>query len=206
MIVSCVRTGDKFGPEYVHRLENAVRRHLPIQYRFVCLTDSDCRGLPGWWGKMCLLEPSWRRDERVLYFDLDTVPVGDLSPLAELDVQFGICDNFARLAGNDWPCAYNSSVMTIAPNWGGDVWDAFETDRDGIMARAGRYGDQKAIEELVPDAALLQEHLPTGFFVGYRELSKHAVPPPSCSIVVFAGSHKPHNTNCKWVQKAWICA
>lgn len=215
MIVACVRTGQKYGVEYVLRLKSAVVQHLPMPHRFVCITDnpqelpSDIEtiqvknGLHGWWGKMQLFEPSWRAGQRVVYFDLDTVPVGDLAPLADLDVPFGICDNFARLAGGDWPCAYNSSVMTISPEFGADMWEWFNKHRQGIMQRYRRTGDQSAIEEWTKDATLLQYALPPGFFIGYRELQKHKMQPPEASIVVFAGSHKPHNTDCAWAREAW---
>jgi hypothetical protein len=208
--VACVRTGKKYGVEYVDRLRAGVARHLKYRHRFVCLTDGPDElpgyevvpiSLPGWWGKLSLFEPTWRVGERVLFFDLDCVPIGDLTPLADLRVPFGICDNFARLAGAAWPCAYNSSVMTLGPDWGAHIWEAFSSDADGFIERAGQYGDQKVIEELEPDAVVLQQVLPLGFFLGYRDLPAK---PRAAAIVVFAGSKKPHNTKCQWVRDAWM--
>ena len=52
--IICMKWGTKYGPEYVNRLANMVRRNMTIPYRFVCMTDSavgldagiDARPLP----------------------------------------------------------------------------------------------------------------------------------------------------------------
>jgi hypothetical protein len=154
---------------------------------------------------MVLFSHKWRRGQRVLYFDLDTVIVGDLSPLADLDIPFGICANFTRAAGNlEWPCLYGSCVMTFGPDYGDDVFRKFWPDRWALMDKAGKYGDQKVIEELEPNAVLLQPLLPPNFFLGYRYLEQHKeAPPDGCSLVIFAGKAKPHSTVNKWARAAW---
>lgn len=218
LTVACVRTGTKYSVDYVHRLRAMVARHLDRPHRFVVLTDrpEDLSGvetidayahhaLPSWWTKMCLFSPDWR-DGRALYFDLDTVIAGDLGPLADLECEFGICENFTRLAGHTaWPCKYGSCAMVFGQGWGDHVWQAFKADAINWMTVSGRYGDQMAIEHLVSpgEVTLLQSVLPPGFFLGYRDLPKHAEPPRGCSVVVFAGAHKPSNTNCDWARAAW---
>lgn len=213
MIVACVRTGTKYPVEYVYKLRDMVRRHLPIPHEFRCLSDQlmmdytveDITNyhLQGWWGKMALFEPQWRQGQRVLYFDLDTVVCGDLTPLAELDVDFGICANFTRAAGHKtWPCGYGSCVMTIGPDKCEDIWRKFHADDLTLMRKAGGYGDQKVIEQLAPAATLLQDVLPTGFFLGYRDLDYHK--PDHCSVVCFAGSSKPNNCNKEWIGREWV--
>ena len=37
--VLCIKWGSKYGPDYVNRLHNMVRRHLHRPFRFVCLCD-----------------------------------------------------------------------------------------------------------------------------------------------------------------------
>jgi hypothetical protein len=206
--VACVRVGTKYGPEYVDRLESMAARHL-ASHRFVCLTDqpdtpgetidvSAC-GLDGWWAKMCLFD---RRliPGRVLFFDLDTVILNDLTPLAEWGGAFGICESFTRRAGNlNWPCRYGSCVMSIGPGFGQDIWERFDRDRDAIMRRCTR-GDQQAIEALHPTATLLQDELPEGFFMGYRDLTDTK---PDASVIVFGGRRKPGNSPYQWVTDAW---
>ena len=217
MIVACVWTGTKYQAEYVHRLHRAVMRHLPIPHRFVCLTDRarDLRGTgiecvhadyPGWWAKMELFKPEWREGERVVFLDLDTVIVGDLSPLAEVESEFAICDCFLKRLGVEtkWPCRYGSCVMVLGETLGGDVWRDFEADSDDLMQSAGRHGDQQVIEWLHPLADILQDILP-GFFLHYRELPEHpGYPPEGASLVIFGGSQKPTNCRMQWVRRAWV--
>lgn len=201
LTVCCVRTGTRYGAEYVERLRNMIARHLSMPYRFVCLTDQpeELEGvenlpatLPGWWAKMELFALPGKR----LYFDLDTVIVGDLTPLAALDVPFGICDNFTRAVMPDYPCKYGSCVMVMGNGFGRPVYDAFMAN-----PQMGPYGDQKAIEELCPDAAILQDLLPAGYLVGRRAFTDSK--PAGAAVMIFAGKHKPHNTPHRWLRDAW---
>lgn len=214
MIVACVLTGTKYPVQDVYRLQAMVQRHLPIDHRFVCITDKNSTAfpgidtvrtnLPGWFGKLQLFEPTWRLGERVLYLDLDSVITGSLEPLAALDTQFGICANFTRRAGNlDWPCQYGSCVMTIGSNFGARVWERFRRASDNWMRNAERYGDQWIIEQLAPGATLLQDALPEGYFVGYRDLLSFSnAPPRDAAIIVFAGKTKPTDSPLRWVHEA----
>lgn len=211
----CVKTGTRYGPEYVYRLKKMLARHAP-GHPFVCLTDDleslpelqdnekiDCRslGLKTWWLKMAIFMLS--SHEPMIYFDLDTVIVGDLSLLIELasHVDFSICENFTRAAGNHlWPCQYGSCVMTLRGDFQ-HVWYSFQANRDKLIAEAGVLGDQWVIEKFLPGAVLLQRKLPRGFFLGYRDLTE--TQPAGSSVVVFAGPRKPHNTKFEWVRTAW---
>lgn len=212
LTVCCVWQGDKYPLEYVERLRNMVRRHLPIPHRFVCYTDRPERlpgieyvttghaGLPGWWGKIAVFAPMF--NGRRLYFDLDTVIVGDLTPLAEWSGRFAICANFTRWSGHrTYPCRYGSCVMSFGPGFSWSAWESLYHERESFM-RTCRYGDQEAIEAVVPDATLLQDVMPAGFFLGYRALT--AVRPEGCAVVVFAGSHKPHDCPHQWIREAWV--
>jgi len=75
-----VRQGDKYGYEYTEKLKHQVPG-------LICLGDdrplqSD---LQGWHAKLELFAP-WNRDLRpLLFFDLDTYVVGDLSPFDKID-------------------------------------------------------------------------------------------------------------------------
>jgi len=216
--IACVWTGDRYGIDYVARLRAMVGRYLRIEHRFICLTDHGAVpdgvkrievpaiGLNGWWAKMALFGPSVRGAGRCLYLDLDTVVVGGLELLASVaqgPEPFAICRNFhshARIkSGTSW-CRYGSCAMTFAEGWGEDVWRRFLADQKGLMARS-RWGDQGAIELLVPDAAILQDYLPDGYFVHYK-----AIPPArpdTAAVVVFGGKARPHDCAVPWVREAW---
>ena len=219
LTIACVWTGEKYGVECVSRLRAMVERHLDRPFDFICLTDRDEEipgvtrvdignlVLGGWWGKMALFDPAIRGDERTLYFDLDTVIIGSLEPLADWDGDFGICRNFTRAYYNFTDkgfshCRYGSCVMSFAPGWGGHVWDAFKAQQTRLVAAP--YGDQQVVEYLVPDAAYLQDVLPDGFFLNYRNLIEHtAAPPAGAAIVTYGGRFNPGNCGPEWSRKAW---
>ncbi len=216
--IACVRVGNKYGIEYVERLRNMVQRHMSsVAYRIICLTDDpkpvdmvnmiDIREyeLDGWWSKMCLLNPYIRSqygNARTIYFDLDTVICGDLTPLINYNGQFGICENFSKLAGVDWPCSYGSCVMSLSPGFGYDVWKEFWRNKTFYQNQCGKHGDQLAIEYIWPHAELLQNSVPEGYFVGRRDFP--STKPDNASIMVFAGKHKPHNTDIEWLKEEWM--
>lgn len=217
---ACVRMGKRYGPEYVTRLCRGIARHMPseIPYSFTCLTDQPEQyegvlcvrppvGLQGWWAKLALFMHAWRSEHRVVYLDLDTVPIGPLRPLIAVSAPFAICENFTRLAGHPtWPCKYGSCVMVLNPSYGGKLWHDAKaiTDDPEQFKRFERYGDQHLIEACDSDAVLLQRHLPAGFFVNYRHLPLHVNKPRDGSLIIFGGSHKPHNCATDWVRKEWV--
>lgn len=216
--VACVLTGrDKYSMGDVKRLAHLVGKHLRLPHAFVVYTDeqnlagaraafSYVRHVPahspGWWGKMSIFAP--RPNERLIYYDLDSLPVGDQAPLANLDVEFGICASFTKAAGHTgWPCTYGSCVMTLAPGFGAEIWEAYS--RNPVQARLlYERGDQQAIEAFWPNATLLQDALPAGFFLGYRELDRHpSAPPPEAALVIYAGGRTPETTGPAWARGAW---
>lgn len=216
--IACVWMGDKYPRHYVERLRAMVARYFPLPFRFVCLTDHDVEiqgvemfhtchdDFPGWWAKMLLLTPTVRGAGDCIYFDLDTVLCAPLGPLlGAFAHDFAACANFTVRAGHpNWPCLYGSCVMTFRDGWGQEFFDKFWADQQKIMAHCGKYGDQKAFELVYPYAALLQDIMPQGFFLGRRDVEKHPHSrPEGCSVVVFAGRHTPENCGVQWIQKEW---
>src|SRR6478609_2567748 len=113
LTVACVlKSGGIYDATWVERLRAGVKRHLPLEHRFVCLSDVDvpCERIPleynwpGWWSKL----EAFRLPGPVIYFDLDTAIVGDLSEIvARTDLWggFTILEDFYRNKG------YGSGVM-----------------------------------------------------------------------------------------------
>jgi hypothetical protein len=220
----CVRMGARYPVEYVTKLRNMVERYspLPVTY-FYCVTDQPEQvpgvtniaaspGLPRWWQKMVLFEHDWRRGLRVVYLDLDSVVVNDLTPLLNVGAGFATCANFTRARQHDagvkitWPCRYGSCVVVLNDCYSNATFRRFVAMREdpSWMTRYEPYGDQMVMEVLDPDAALLQQLMPPGFFLHYKALSFFQdAPPPEASIIVFGGQTKPHNCTVPWVQRAW---
>ena len=215
--VACVWTGDKYPQEYVTKLQRMVERHIDTPHRFVCYTDQnalhmnhvrvDRYNLPRWWAKMCLFSPLMRMypDDRLIYLDLDTVVLSSLAALAsvELPSGFGICANFARRAGaTNWPCRYGSCVMVMDPWFGQDVWLDFLSDQHNLMRRADRHGDQRVIEWIVKEEpTILQDALPEGFFLNYRDFSEER--DDRASLAIFGGRRDPSNCETEWIREQW---
>lgn len=215
--VACVRTGAKYPFGYVTRLQSMLQRHMGRPFRLICVTDQPetapgiqnvpARGREGWWAKLELLDPSLRGSGRCVYFDLDTVICGPLGPLLDVPLPdgFATCANFTQRAGHpSWPCRYGSCVMVFEPGWGAEQYADWRRLRQVHMSHAGKYGDQMVYEWLAPNATLLQDVLPPGFFLGKRDVSAHTErKPDGCSVVVFAGRKRPHNCDVPWIRDEW---
>lgn len=149
LTVACVlKSGGIYDASWVARLRAGVARHLPLQHRFVCLSDVDvpCERIPlqhdwpGWWSKMEL----FKLPGPVLYFDLDTLPVGDLGDIAghAAETPFTMLRDFYA------PDHFGSGVMA----WNGDaprqLYDEFAKDPERLMrVSRARMGDQAFVEE-----------------------------------------------------------
>jgi hypothetical protein len=144
--VLCVKWGDKFSTDYVHKLYNMVKRNLTIPYRFICFTDNpnslnpDIRtvrlqqGFEYCWNKLELFRPDhFSKETLCLYIDLDVVitdNIDDLVTVCPQDKFIGLydwyCNNqsdsgiFRRLIGSAKRhmdnSHYNSSVMRFYGN------------------------------------------------------------------------------------------
>ncbi len=125
--VGCVKWGTRFGPDYVNVIFRAVREHLGVPHRFVCLTNQPEGidpgvevvpvpefGVPevewtkrGCWPKVALFAPGvFADDEIVLYLDLDVLVVGDLAPFADL-----VRDRSAFYTLREW----NPALLRVLP-------------------------------------------------------------------------------------------
>lgn len=217
----CVKVGDSphHTPQHVARLRDMLRLHLLEPYRLYCVTDRiseihridgveavplDRDDLPRWWAKMRLFDPALRgRNRPALYLDLDTVILGDLSPLTQIarDTDtLAMCRNFAHEAGATWrPGRYGSCCTALPPGWGAHLWEAFSERPQWWRAECDPYGDQLCIERIATDPpTILQDRLPSGFFLNYRDVWRYPeAPPPEARVVVFGGRAKPHRSGDK---------
>jgi hypothetical protein len=218
--------GNKYPIEYVERLRNGIKRYSPSilwtseQAQIVCITDQPetvegvtnvlaiGTGLEGWWGKMMMFNPAVRSHARggvSIYLDLDTVIVDSLRPLIDFALttkDFAICANFTRRAGKlNYPCAYGSCVMVFPEGFGLDIFEQFVKSKKDMIEAAGPFGDQWVIERMSPGATLLQDVMPSGYFVGRREFD--VVRPEGAALMIFAGKVKPHNCEIQWIKEEW---
>jgi FkbM family methyltransferase len=147
-VASVLRSGGIYDATWVARLKAAVAKHLPIEHRFVCLSDIEVpcerlvlvRNWPGWWAKVEL----GRLTGPVLYFDLDTAIVGDLSDIAERAMRAP----FTMLRDFYTPKHCGSGVMAWADDAPRQIYNHAIQFGDRFMGvQRARMGDQAYIEE-----------------------------------------------------------
>lgn len=190
MLVACVKVGDKYNDEYVHKLKRGIERFMPCAHEFVCFGDQPVDGvkvrpvpsnLPGWWAKVFLFSLG----EPLVYFDLDMVLTGDLSRLVKWE-GFGILQDC-------WLPICNSSVMKLTGNEQ-RVWDEFHP---GIMRELR--GDQDWINTVMPDAPTF----PRAWFPVFKADGCTAGPTDGAMAVNFHGFPKPGQISSGWVPDYW---
>lgn len=188
-----------FTEEYVHRLKDAVHKHLTIPHHFVCLTDHpinniDCvpleLGLPGYWAKPEMYRPDLPFG-RVLFIDLSTVITGSLDEMAALE---GVVVTRDFYHGTPSP----SLILYTVGDFKG-LWEAFKADpvkyiKIGNAFVAPDFYDQALMNHCpMPAYRFWQDALP-GQLVSYKV---DGVPDGS-RVVKFHGMPKPHELN--WLE------
>lgn len=195
------------GVDYVNRLFAMVARNLDVgtEGKFTVFTDNLDDGyhpsvhveplplgLEGWYNKLFLFSPGlFKSTDRVLYFDLDTVIVGDLDEIARYNGEFAILRDFYR------PNGLQSSAMAWRGGFGAEIWQKWNSLGRPEMSA----GDQEWIENNVSKPDLLQDLYP-GKFVSYKAHCQ-PFPPEGSSVVVFHGEPRPHNCGRPWVESMW---
>ncbi len=150
LTVACVlKSGGIYDATWVERLREGVARHLHSPYRFFCLSDVDvpCDRIPlehdwpGWWSKIEL----FRLEGPLLYFDLDTAIVGDLSDVAECASNNAttVLQDFYRLGHGIGSGVMAWNDLDLCRN----LYATFAADPDGWQKRIGGRGDQGFMEE-----------------------------------------------------------
>lgn len=200
-----LRSGGEYRPEHVRALVAQIERHLP-GVGVVCLSDVEvpCERVPlkygwrSWWSKLELFRPDVAGD--LLYIDLDTVIVGDLSELASLGRTTLLSDFY-------YPERPASGLMYLAESDRAKVWAAWIADPKAAMHKCMRHGDQQFIGEVLHDAQRFQDVLP-GRVVSYKVhvakgLNKRSIGdgtvPAGASVVCFHGRPRPWHIKAEWV-------
>lgn len=213
MIVACLQVGNycKRGREYVEKLHCAVSRHLTLPHTFVCFTDDESKyptdiekralphpGLKGWFNKLALFKPGvFPDDERVLYFDLDTLIVGPLDAIAAYGGEFAMLGQFFDDV-NPIFAGFQSAMMSWrVGETSKPIWSAYEAA--GYPETRG--GDQKFINDtgITPD--VWQEMFP-GKLASYKAECMSGIP-AGLSVCICHGLPRPHQCG-GWVREAWV--
>jgi hypothetical protein len=205
-----VRGHVNFTPEYVYKLQSMVARHYREPHRFVCLTDQnlldvECIRTPpignyfAWWKKLELFAAPTLDRGRVVYLDLDSIVIRDLTPIVEFPAPFALIPH----AGTFKPKPpykivprFNSSCMV----WeGGTMRHIYENWSEPVTRRL--WGDQDFIGELVSTSAA--KTFPREWFPRLSEV-RDGSPSQFAKVVL---CKKPKNVDAAalhpWVKEAW---
>lgn len=204
--VACVlKSGGDFKPVDVERLRANVAQHILTEFKFVCLTDIGyaeeetlplLHNLPGWWSKMEL----FRLQGPVLYFDLDTVIVGNIDKLVDTVQRVG--DNIITLRDfgkdslatgivgfgmHDWSWLLKAFLteVSLGANF------ALETGRCRAIIAGRRYkGDQDWMAHILPAGSVIYAQ---DIFRGIYSWKLHCKKgiPNDANTVCFHGKPRP---------------
>lgn len=212
--VICVNVGIKYTADYVYKLKAMVDRYLTTPHSFTVFTDrpslyENIRAkkapvdAPGWWSKIGLFKPDLDiptekgRDELVLYFDLDTVIVGNINHFADKK-GFHMIDKERCLTKNllmGSVTSFASGVMSWEPNTMVKIWTRF-----GTNAMDKYKGDQDYITAVAFDDVTTYETLDV---VSYKASECQEGYPAGTCVVAFHGVPRPHQVKGGWVEEKW---
>lgn len=230
---ACLIHDTQYGWEYVERLYNSLCRHLTPQVRmhvytedsrnvpapFIKHTLEDWPGIRGpkksWWYKIQLFN-SQHHNGPMLYFDLDTVIVGNIDWIWKLPTN--------RLwAPRDFKYLFKSNNTTINSSimwWDTSKYDYVYRQFDPTAIAKGVrrwHGDQDYIHENIPEfnrAYMDQTRVRSWRWEikdgGYNFKTRQYVKPGtgtildgSTSVLIFHGSPKPHEIEDPAIQQYW---
>lgn len=192
-VVCVLRSGGEYTMEHVKRLRKQVQEHGAEE--LICLTDVPApanqlvipleHDWPRWWAKMELFRPNLSGLGKIVYLDLDTTVVGDLTRLLEFD-RLAIMRDIYR------PRGLQSSVMVIPEHERDLVWRRWISDPEANMIGHDSGGDQEFLETVwLSKAVRLQDWLP-GLLVSYKadNVAENGVP-ANTSLIVHHGKPRP---------------
>ncbi len=202
------------------------RRHLPLPFEFVCLTDhprnlskeiiqkgAEKPALDGWWNKIRLFDRSLFSDE-FLFLDLDTIILKDLTPLIEFVREH---PESPLITLRDFTFGtLSSAIMWVRPNEVTEgIWRAFiKGEKFEDLQRLRRsVGDQDFIWAYLNSRHLADKvtFFPEPWFVSYKKLRRlHASDRNAVReklnqalILCFHGEPRPHQAVDPW-QSLWL--
>ena len=229
---ACVIHGIAYPWTYVERLHSMLSRHITPGIRLHVYTEAD-RPVPepmikhaldpwsiaspkkSWWYKMQLFNPA-HHSGSLLYFDLDTVIVGNIDWIWQQPTTYFWAIRDFKYLWRPNHTGINSSVMWWNTQQYQNIWDTF-TQQDLTTTMRKYPGDQDYISAVIPenqrrffDTNRVQSWRWQCLDGGYNfRKRRHQAPDTgtqltdSTSIIVFHGNPKPENVADPVVLQHW---
>lgn len=220
----------QFAAKHVNVLASMVRKHFPRPHDFKVVTDmpagidtskitiipawNDFADLPSPYGSQARQPSCYRRlrafhpeigtvfGERFVSLDLDTVIVGDLTPL------FDRPEDFVIWKEQDVRSFYNGSMFLLRAGARAHVWERFDPVRSPQEARsAGRFGSDQGWLSHVLGRGEATWSTADGVYSFRVDLKpKHATLPAGARVVHCHGCDDPWGRvmqRLPWVKEHW---
>ena len=215
--IICMKWGTLYGPDYVNVLRNAVADNLDRPFRFVCLTDNadgldaEIEHFPipdhgfgageyrfGGWPKLSVFgEDLYGLTGRGLFIDLDTVILGDLGPLFDVEGGVVLIREWPRLNDRLRRRRIRGMSSIFGFSFGRETHLLSDYLADPPAARASVRHEQQWITETAHDL----KFWPDGWVVSFKRtlmappllnrVIPPSPPPANARVLVFHGVPRP---------------
>ena len=218
--VACVyrkKPGAPYSPIWVERLYKGVKRHATGDYEFVCLTDDmevpHVEGIEyiplqhpdwpgrGWWSKLEIFRPATFR-KPLVYLDLDTLVVGDVSRLLS-DGPFKAPRNYGGAAN------FCSTAFSVAdPQEFTEFYQWFAMNSYNVVEAYDRFrdrsiGDQAYMARMLTRMAKGWDYYSDYLVPSYKHHCRHGYPEKADAVAIaFHGRPKMNELN-NWAGTYW---
>lgn len=202
-VVACVlKPSQVYTSDYVNNLAKGVKRNTTVPIEFVCYCTDDTgidrslvdtvvkisKQYSGWWNKIELFNTANFHGRKIVFFDLDTIILGNIDEVLSYDHYFTGLRDFYKLD------RFASGVLAwkqVDPK----IYVEFHK-KPSFAMRSCTGGDQEFISKCIGNKHEFFQDLFPGKFVslkadcGYRE--NRLKVPASASVLCFHGIPKPH--------------
>lgn len=201
LTVACVlKKGGDYNAEYVKILLKSVLRHSHEDIECICLTDTYATNAvtlqnnwSGWWSKIEL----FKIPGPVVYFDLDTVIINDLTPIYDL-----VRDEKEKRIWMLKPFGMHEIMASGIMAWSGDwseLHDTFDYKTHSFQFR----GDQDYLsDKLIGEKNVEFIQTKVSGIYSYKYHCRTALP-NDARIVCFHGRPRPVNVKTDWMKMHW---
>jgi len=216
-----------FRPQHAATVARMFRRHLPVEHRFVCITDDakeidgvdvmptppaalalgrlrtpEGAGFPSCYRRLWMFSDEAQEiAKRVLLVDIDVILLRDVSPLVQREEDFvGWQPSASWGQGID---RIGGGLYLLRTGTRTDVLTRFQGAPSIAEARAAGYrgSDQAWLSYVLHGCPL---YGPEAGIYSIRDMKNGRLPPPSdARIVQHNGTRKPWSSPVPWVRRAW---
>lgn len=211
-IICVLKSGGDFHPIDVFRFKWMLDKNITIPHHFYCLTDmstamDDVYDLPllcnyrGWWSKVELFRPDLVNADRIIYFDLDTIILGNIDNLITQDFDFiGLRPfNPTRAQRKDY-------VASAIMSWRNNGSFNFLSEQFNYKKHSLKFtGDQDYLSSALKQVGksyVYWQNVVDGIYSYKRHVKQNGLQ-EDARVVCFHGFPRPNQVDAKWVKEAW---